>query len=278
MILPDSHAHLPGVAEDSGGAVLEDLLADYAAAWAGPGPSRPWLVDIGTQAGDFPARLALSGRRPFLGYSLGIWPGLPALDDVPGSLAALKADLAAARAGEAFPGELVVAIGECGLDYHHLDGSPASQAALFEGQLDLAAREGLPTIIHTRDAFEATLGLIKGRGGRQALLIHCFGYGPREAEAFLAEGCLISFAGNVSYKKAEALREALALVPRGRLLLETDSPYMNPEPRRGRPASPRDIERTYALAAECLGLPLEALAAELSQTLASFLFSARQAQ
>lgn len=278
MILPDSHAHLPGVAEDLGGAALEGLLADYAAAWAVPGFCRPWLVDIGTQAGDFPARLALSGRRPFLGYSLGIWPGLPALEDVPGSLAALEADLASARAREAYPGELVVAIGECGLDYHHMDGSPASQAALFEGQLDLAAREGLPTIIHTRDAFEATLGLIKGRGGRQALLIHCFGYGPKEAEAFLAEGCLVSFAGNLSYKKAEALRAALALVPRGRLLLETDSPYMNPEPRRGRPCSPRDIERTYALAASLLGLSPEALEAELSQTLGAFLFPQRLGQ
>lgn len=275
MMRSDSHAHLSSFAESLGEAALRELLAEFEAC---PGPERPLLMDIGTVAHDFPGRLDLCGSHPFLGYSLGIWPEPSALADVPASLAALADDLAGAREAEASrglgPGGLVAAIGECGLDYHYQEGSPSAQAALFEGQLDLAAREGLATIIHSRDAFEDTLALIRGRGGRQALLIHCFGYGPREAEAFLAEGCHISFAGNLTYKKSELLREALAIVPRGRLLLETDAPYMNPEPRRGRPCSPRDIERTYLFAAGILELSPDLLAAELRATMASF-FSTR---
>jgi TatD DNase family protein len=97
------------------------------------------------------------------------------------------------------------------------------------------------------------------------VVIHCFGYGPEEARAFLELGCWISFAGNLTYKGSEALRAALALVPDERLLLETDAPYMNPMPKRGKPSSPADIARTYALAAELRGVAVEDLAETVSR-------------
>jgi TatD DNase family protein len=269
MIFTDSHAHLPSVAERLGREVLDSLLADYSAAWeAGrPGatpaagsatvPVRPLLVDIGTEAADFPDRLGLLGRWPFLRYSLGLWPGREALADPEAFMAALKASLDGAGGDAA-------AIGECGLDYWHMEGSREAQLSLFRAQAGLAAERGLPLIVHSREAFEDSAAVVAEAGGKVPVVIHCFGYGPAEAEAFLALGCHISFAGNLSYRKAEALREAIVRVPEDRLLLETDSPYMNPEPKRGKPCSPRDIERTYALAARLRGTFPEALHAAVS--------------
>lgn len=207
----------------------------------------PLLVDIGVEPADFPARFALLGERPFLRYALGVWPGEPWVSDPKGALAALEASLDAA-------GPRARALGECGFDYHYEAESAAAQRELFEGQVELAARRGLPLIVHSREAFDDTLAVIKSAGKLPPTIIHCFGYGPAEAEAFLALGCHLSFAGNLTYKKSEPLKEALAAVPGERLLLETDSPYMNPMPRRGKPSSSADIERTYAFAAGLRGV------------------------
>ena len=279
-VFTDSHAHLPDVAGSHGAEGLAALFADYAAAGdqaadCAPGTG-PILVDIGTGAGDFASRLALLGRHGFLRYSLGVWPGRDALTNPASSLSSLEASLGAA-------GDDAAAIGECGLDYHHMDGPREAQLALFEGQAAIAVRLGLPLIVHSREAFEDTFAVISrlrdGKYGRPAMdvIIHCFGYGPEEAERFLSLGCYVSFAGNVTYKKADALREALRLVPLDRLLLETDSPYMNPEPRRGRPCSPRDIGRTYAFAADLRGEEQDRLAAAVTAN-ARFLFRGRGRQ
>lgn len=288
-VYTDSHAHLPDVAGRLGPEGLAALWDDYAAAAAAAGAEScaglaagtaasagPLLVDIGTEARDFTARLALLGRHGFLRYSLGVWPGREALADPAASLASLLASLEAAGVDAA-------AIGECGLDYHHMDGPREAQLALFEGQAAIALRLGLPLIVHSREAFEDSLAVVsrlrdggylpaggpRAAGGRPGgpdlpVIIHCFGYGPEEAARFLELGCHLSFAGNVTYRKAEALREALRLVPLDRLLLETDSPYMNPEPLRGRPCSPRDICRTYAFAAALRGEDVGHLAAAVT--------------
>jgi TatD DNase family protein len=257
-VYTDSHAHLGDLAPGEGGALLAGLLAAYGEAWAEEGGAeRPLLVDVGVEAGDFPPRFARLGRRPFLRYSLGLWPGREALADPEASLAALARDLEAA-------GEDAAAIGECGLDYHHMEAPKEAQAALFEGQIGLAREWGLPLIVHSREAFEDTRALLKARGEGLTVIIHCFGYGPAEVGPFLDLGCHISFAGNLTYKKAAPLREALALVPADRLLLETDAPYMNPEPGRGRPSSPLDVVRTYALAAELRGVAQHVLAATVA--------------
>jgi len=257
------------VAEKLGEATLAATFAAYESARAGPGLP-PLLLDPGTEEDDLRGRLDLAARilaagalggcedpaggrlPPWLRLAAGIWPGRPALDHPEASVAALEESIAA----EARRGFQVAAIGECGLDYHHHEAPEPVQRRLFALQCDLARRLGLPLIVHSREAFRDTLEVLLAEAAGLPTLIHCFGYGPEEARAFLDAGFSLSFAGNLTYKKAEALREALLLVPADRLLLETDAPYMNPEPRRGRPASPLDIGRTYAFAAALRGVAL----------------------
>jgi TatD DNase family protein len=276
MTFTDSHAHLPSVAEELGAETLRAILEGYAeagAAAAREGRTGPLLLDPGTEPGDLSGRIALlepAITSGFLRLAAGVWPSAENLASPARSLAALAAAIGDASLGGPGRAVRVAAIGEGGLDYHHMEGSKAAQSELFSGQLDLASRLGLPMIVHSRDAAADTLALVAAARPDPAslrdapVLIHCFGYGPEEARAFLDAGCWISFAGNLTYKGSEALRAALALVPEGRLLLETDSPYMNPLPRRGRPSSPADIERTYVAAAEIRGVAVEALAERLS--------------
>jgi TatD DNase family protein len=259
------------VAERLGEAALEDVLGAYAAegeaasategetagtasvASQGAASGRgAFILDIGTEPGDLGPRLAKLGRRPFLRFSAGLWPGKAAFDDPAGSLSALEADI-----GTGF----CSALGECGLDYHHMEAEPSVQRALFEAQALMAVEAGLPLIVHTRDAFLDTLGVVAEIAGSVPVVIHCFGYGPAEAERFLSAGCLLSFAGNFTYKSAGPIREALAMTPPDRILFETDSPYMNPMPLRGRPSTPLDIGRTIEAAAAFTGRDLASFAA-----------------
>lgn len=268
MVLTDSHAHLSYIAEKEGLPALSPILDSYAEAWeeaVGGGRTGPILLDAGVEPGDLPGRLALVGGAPppFLRFGAGAWPSAENLASPAASLAALDAAIAAA----ALRGARVAAVGEGGLDYHHMEGSKEAQAELFEGLLALAGRRGLPLIVHSRDAAADTIALIASAraaapGASAAVIIHCFGYGPEEARSFLDLGCHLSFAGNLTYRGSGALRDACALVPDERLLLETDAPFMNPMPRRGRPSSPLDIDRTYALAAGLRGVGV----AELGET------------
>ena len=268
----DSHAHLSSVAEELGLGALESLLADYAedaSRAEGDGRITPLLLDPGTEPGDLRSRLALlggaAGLPPFLRLAAGVWPSPGNLACPAESLGALAEAIDEARGR----GLEVAAIGEGGLDYHYEDGRRGglvrSQAELFEGQLSLAGSLGRPMIVHSREAFADTLALVASRRSSSPIIIHCFGYGPEEARAFLDLGCFLSFAGNVTYKKSDALRDACVLVPDDRLLLETDAPYMNPMPRRGKPSSPRDVARTYAFAAELRGVALADLAETVSR-------------
>ena len=274
MVFTDTHAHLSLVSEELGSEGLAAILDDYARAWASAATQgRPGslILDPGVDPGDLAPRLWLLAREgslpPFLRLAAGIWPSARSLDSPLSSLAALEASIAQAARDGCEP----AAIGEGGLDYHHMEGSAESQALLFEGQLTLAARLGLPMIVHSRDAAAETLDLIARVRSPSPVIIHCFGYGPLEARAFLDSGCWLSFAGNLGYKGSEGLREACALAPDDKLLLETDSPYMNPLPRRGKSATPLDIERTYALAAGLRGVGVADLAETISRN-ARFLF------
>jgi TatD DNase family protein len=230
---PDSHAHLSYVAERLGPSFLPALALRYAA-------GKALILDPGVDAGDYGARKALLGGYAFVRLAAGIWPDPSALQDVDAALAALEED---AR------DRSCAAIGECGLDYHWMKSPAPDQERLFRGQAELALRLGKPLIVHSREAFSDTLRVCAGYAEKIPVIIHCFGYDADAAQAFLSRGCYLSFAGNISYKKADELRAALALAPLNRILLETDAPYMNPLPRRGRDSSPFDIERSYAIAA-----------------------------
>ncbi len=255
--LTDTHAHLGHIEQRLGPEGLENLLETYRAAWAAaksektPAARLPFIVDIGTRPGDLLPRLDRFGSLPYLRFSAGLWPGREVFADPKACLEQLAADLRH---------DSCCALGECGLDYFHMEAERERQLALFEAQAALAQARNLPLIVHSRDAFQDSLGVGSTLGGRIPVILHCFSYGPREAEAFLAAGCLLSFAGNLTYRRAEPLSEALRVAAKGKaFLVETDSPYMNPMPGRGKASTPLDIGRTYAYAASALGQELSEL-------------------
>lgn len=248
-IRTDSHAHLSMVSARAGRAALEGVLAAYDAAWeaareSGRPGDAPRVVDPGTRADDLPERVREVGRRPWLRFAAGIWPGAEALRLTGPHVAALEA---AASSPDC------AAIGEGGLDYHWMHGTREAQRLLFEAQIDLARRLGKPLIVHSREAHEDTVEILRASVPGIPVVIHCFGYDARAVRDYLDLGCFVSFAGNLTYPAARNLREACVLVPRDRLLLETDSPYMAPVPERGRPCTPLLVGHTYAFAAQLRG-------------------------
>ena len=267
-VFTDSHAHLEMVAQRLGFPALESVVAAYVM------QPEELVLDIGVEPGDLYRRRALvekstaikaempnAGPKRAAGlpirWAAGIWPGREALENAKAAIDALERDIDSG----------VDALGECGLDYYHMEGEAEAQRALFGAQIELALNRDLPLVVHSREAFRDTLELVKRRARRIPVIIHCFGYGPQEADFFLQAGCYLSFAGNVTYKKSQLLRDALSLVPQERLLLETDAPYMNPMPDRGSPSSPLDIERTYRVASALKAIDIEALRAIVASNL-----------
>lgn len=132
----------------------------------------------------------------------------------------------------------VVAVGECGLDYYY-DHSPRdAQRAMFAGQVQLAHQLGLALVIHTRDAWDDTFDVLDAEGLPERTVFHCFTGGPDEARAALDRGAFLSFSGIVTFKNAPEVREAAALTPHDRYLVETDAPYLAPVPNRGKKNEP----------------------------------------
>lgn len=158
----------------------------------------------------------------------------------------------------------VVAIGEAGLDFYR-DLSPRdAQRSAFRRQIGVARELGRALVIHMRDAHDEVFGILAEEGPPERLVFHCFSGGPEEARRALALGGDLSFAGNVSYRGAEPLREAARAVPLDRLLVETDSPYLAPVPHRGKPNEPALVAAVGAALAGALGLPVEEVAAATS--------------
>jgi TatD DNase family protein len=134
----------------------------------------------------------------------------------------------------------VVAIGETGLDYYR-DRSPRhDQERAFIAQIELARRTGLTLVVHSRDASRETLRILGERAGGIKVVLHCFAM-HEMVEECARSGYFMSIAGNVTFKNADALRSAAASIPAHLLLTETDSPFLSPEPKRGRPNGPRNI-------------------------------------
>ena len=156
------------------------------------------------------------------------------------------------------------AVGEIGLDYHYDFSPPAVQQAVFRAQLRLAAARGLPVVIHTREAEADTLRLIDEESqGRLRGVFHCFSGDADAARRALDTGFQLSFPGIVTFPKAAALRDAARQVPQDRLLIETDSPYLAPEPFRGHRNEPAHVVRVLELLAELRGVDRATLGAAL---------------
>ena len=159
-----------------------------------------------------------------------------------------------------------VAVGEAGLDYHYGGDAKEEQRRLFAAQLTLAAQLGLPIVVHTRAANWDTEAMLREHDG--TVVMHCFSE-PELLASGLERGWYFSFAGNATYPKAVALREAAAVVPAERILVETDSPYLAPQPVRGRPNEPAHVVHTVAALAEARGEDSGELAARIEANAAA---------
>jgi TatD DNase family protein len=235
----DTHAHL-----DACELPPEHLLARAADA----GVER--IVAVGSGIDSCRRTLAIADAHQGISAALGVHPHQAAAEDAD-RLSELQGLLAHPRA---------VAVGEIGLDYHRSYAPRDAQRRLFVAQLELARSLGKPVVVHTRDAEEDTLALLADFDG--TVVVHCFS-SRRLLEPALERGYYLSFAGNVTYPSARDLREAARVTPPERLLLETDSPYLAPQPRRGRPNEPALIVHTLAAVAELRELTADALARQL---------------
>ncbi len=224
----DTHAHL---------AALDDPAAVVARA-AEAGVTR--ILTVGTDVEDCRRNLLLAEAHDGVHAILGIHPHA-AGDTTDDDVAALRELLAHPKA---------VAVGETGLDWFRDYAPRDAQQRLFAQQLGLAEELGKPVVVHTRAADDDTLAVLADHGG--TVVLHCFS-SPHLLPTALERGWYVSFAGNASFPKAVDLRLAATEVPADRILAETDSPYLAPQPMRGRPNEPAFVVHTLAALAQVRG-------------------------
>lgn len=224
----DTHAHLASL--DDPGAVVERATD--------AGVTR--ILTVGTDVEDWKRNLALADAHDGVFAILGIHPN--SASDAGGE------DVDTLR--ELFAHPKAVAVGETGLDWFRDHATPDDQRRLFARQLELAGELGKPVVIHTRAADEDTLTALVRHAG--TVVLHCFS-SPHLLPAALERGWYVSFAGNVSFTKAVDLRLAATQVSADRILAETDSPYLAPQPVRGRPNEPAYVVHTLAALAQARG-------------------------
>ena len=234
--MTDSHAHLDACEEPAG------VLVERARA---AGVTR--IVTIGTGIDSCCAALAISDAHDGVFAALGIDPHRAAEPDA-GRLDELRELLAHPKA---------VAVGETGLDTVRRFASPAEQRRLFDAQLALADELALPVVIHSREAERDTADALEPFRG--TVILHCYS-SPALLPVALERGYYVSFAGNATYPKTAELREAAAAVPPDRILVESDSPYLSPQPVRGKRNEPAHVIHTVEALARARGESPELLA------------------
>lgn len=259
-MLLDSHVHFDLIINKTG-ASEEDLIknlkygnVEYALQVATEAKELEW-------SRDFAARNSEHGIK----YTAGIHPSSNAEDD---ELELLKKFVDKEMAGK--NSSLLFGIGECGLDFFRMTRPREMQLKSFEFQIDLAQRHKLPLIIHTRDALDEGIKLLKNKKADHGIM-HCFSGDEHTAKDILDLGFHISFAGNVTYKKATNLHEAAKYVPLDRILVETDSPYLAPVPMRGKDNFPEHIRHTYKFIAKLKNIPVQRLEDAVTENYEKFL-------
>jgi TatD DNase family protein len=259
MTWVDTHAHLtdPRFRED-----LEGVLERATAAGVDA------VLSLATTLEDCEATLKIAERFPRVYAAVGVHPNHAA--EAPADVAGPLAEFARHPK--------VVAIGETGMDYHCLPsrttgGTEAGDAAqkarqrdLFVQHLELAVRLGKAVVIHERECAENLLALLETYRGRLRGVFHCFGGPPEVAQRVLDLGFHVSLTGMLTFKRLGALRELVAQLPPDRVMVETDSPYMAPEPHRGKRCEPAWVVEVAKALAAAAGKPLETVSRETTET------------
>lgn len=239
----DSHCHLdfPEFAPE-----LDAVLARARAAGVGH------FLTIGTELARFADVLAIAEHGPDIHCSVGVHPHEAKMEPLDGPQVLLKAA----------EHPKVVAFGESGLDYYYDHSPREAQIADFRVHIAAAREAQLPLVVHTRDAEDDTIAILREEQARGSFpgVIHCFTGTAKLAGAALALGFYISVSGIATFRKADALRATLKNVPLDRLLIETDAPYLAPEPMRGKRNEPAFVVHTAAALAALKEISIEALA------------------
>ena len=253
MELIDTHAHLtfPELEAQIDAVVTRSIEAGVTG----------WIT-IGTDIDQIEKALSVAGRFDNMYAGIGFHPHY-ANDIGDDELAALK---------EYAQEKKVVAIGETGLDYHYDNAVPEKQQEIFRAQLKIAEELDLPVIAHTRDAFEDTMSVLNEFTGQlKNVVVHCFSGTKKQAELILERGYYISFTGIVTFKRSDDLRETAGMVPLKRMMVETDCPFISPEPiRNQRPCEPAFVVHTAKNLAQLHGLSLEDFARAVTKVSRQF--------
>jgi TatD DNase family protein len=243
-MLVDSHCHLdfPELSKDEAGVLARARTAGVGA-----------MLTIGTRLDQFDRVRAIAERHDNVWCSVGVHPH-EAKDE---------GQRTPERLIEAARHAKVIGIGETGLDFYYEHSPRPEQAESFRAHIAAARETGLPLIVHTRDADAETGDILEDEYAKGAFtgLIHCFSAGPEIARRALALGMYISISGIVTFKAAEALRATVKGIPIGRLLVETDAPYLAPVPKRGKTNEPAFVAHTAAKVAELKGVSVAELEA-----------------
>ncbi|MGM0431935.1 MAG: TatD family hydrolase [Spirochaetota bacterium] len=240
----DSHMHLAMVQEK--GIDISSLMEKLRSAGFVGG------LDIGIHAHDLAKRRALLSPYPEIRLAAGLFPGDAESDDIDALLLALEENIQQYSPH---------AVGEMGLDFHWNYATEERQRYLFSKQIALANRYNLPIIVHNRNADEQTLDVLRSHRPLHGCIMHCYSSPPEYVELFSDLDCYISLAGNVTFKNSVGLREAARLISPERMLIETDSPFLSPEPRRGKINTPAHIGYIY----ECVATQRNTSVSELAE-------------
>lgn len=243
MLLVDSHCHLDSLNYQTLHQSVDQVLQQAKQRQVG------FVLAVATTLPGFTAMVDLIGVRTDVAFSCGVHPLNLQQETDYQQLRQLAAQTN------------VVALGETGLDYFYQQENKALQQQSFRHHIALGRELGKPVIVHTRDARQDTLDILRQeRAGECGAVLHCFTEDLATAKALLDLGLYISFSGIITFKKADALRDVARYVPLDRLLIETDSPYLAPVPYRGKENQPAYVRDVAEYLATLKGVTLDVLA------------------
>ncbi len=217
-----------------------------------------FMVDVGTKTADITDRIDLLSSFDKIIFTAGNYPSEVENNSIENLTDSLEKSILGLNYSTDSKGK-ISGIGEIGLDWHWNYGTKKLQIELFETQIILANKYNLPIFIHNREADKEILEVLKKTPPEKGGIMHCFSSDYTMAAQVLDLGLCISFAGNITYKRNNKLREVASKIPQTSLFLETDSPYLSPRAVRGKQNHPGHIGYTYSTAAECQNITVPEL-------------------